>query len=262
MHNNADNILFRCSGLHFIMAPKGIGKGVETNLIDIFVSAKYGRREKIESKYLKKGHAREEDAITLLSRVTKKYLKKNDQRLSNDYVTGELDVFLGEHIRAAEETFDTKCSWSAHTFFRSKYKPLDPAYKWQGHGYMWLSGAKQHTVAHCLVNGTAQAISDEKRELAWRMGIIDPELSDDREKYLEKCRQIEINHIFDIEAFRKENPFFQFDNDVKNWQWDIPMEDRLHMFVVKRDEALIKEIKDRVIESRAWMNLNLFNKAA
>jgi len=37
--------------------------------IDVFVSWKYGRREEIQSKFLDKGNAREEDAITLVSRI-------------------------------------------------------------------------------------------------------------------------------------------------------------------------------------------------
>lgn len=116
---------------------------------------------------MEKGNACEEDSITALSRVTKILFKKNDIRLSNEFVTGEPDLFLGESIYNAERTDDTKTSWSAHTFFRAKNSELDKAYYWQGMAYMWLTGAKVHYVDFCLVNGTVEAILSEKRKLEW-----------------------------------------------------------------------------------------------
>ena len=162
----ASDILFRCSSLGKIKAgPREkagtIAPGVCTHLVDIFVSAVYGRREEAEGKMLEKGNQREEDSLTLLSRVHKNFYRKNDVRLSNKYITGECDIFIGESIENATETIDTKTSWSANTFFRASHADLEEKYEEQGHGYMWLTGAKKHTVAYCLVNGTAQAIMDE-----------------------------------------------------------------------------------------------------
>ena len=260
----ASDILFRCSSLHHLMTePRsksesgafGLSESAKTHLIDTFVSAQYKRREEISGKMLEKGNSREEDSITLLSRVSKIFFKKNDVRLSNDYITGEPDIFLGESINNASETFDTKTSWSAHTFFRSKHKPLDKAYFYQGHGYMDLTGAKKHTVAFCLVNSPANLILDEKKRLVWSMGIIDPEQS---EEYKLKCRQIEINHIFDIKAFEQENPFFEFHSDLSKWEYDIPMKHRLHTFSFDRDELVIEAIHYKIEAGRKWIETNLF----
>lgn len=260
---NANTIVFRSSGIGYLMAePRNktelLADTVKTNLIDIFLSAKYGRREEIKSKYLSKGNAREEDSITLLSRVTKIFFKKNETRLYNSFITGVPDLFTGELIHNAEETFDTKTSWSAHTFFRAKFAALNSMYEWQGQGYMWLTGAKQHTVAYCLVNGTADAIINEKRIASYEAGMLDRD-GNETDVYIEKCKQIEINHIFDIEAFKKEYPYFEFHNDVNNWQWDIPFKDRVHTFTFKRDEEMIKRIQTRIRICRNWMNRELFN---
>jgi hypothetical protein len=252
---DVNTILFRCSSIgHLMPGPKEkegqIQQTTKTHLVDVFVSWKYGRREEVVGKNLDKGNEREEDSVTLVSLVKKKFYKKNNIRLSNEFITGEWDLSDGEPI---EETLDTKTSWSAHTFFRSKNKPLEDDYKWQGHGYMWLTGAKKHTVCYCLVNGTAQAIRDEKRKLAWRYGS-DP---DAHPEYVKKCKQVEINHIFDMFSFKEENPGFDFHSDLSEWKYDIPMIDRLHTFTFDRDEAKIEAIKQRVADCRDWIKNNL-----
>lgn len=259
---NANKLVFRASGSGYLMTePKNknelLADMVKTHLIDVFLSAKYGRREEIKSKFLRKGNAREEDSITLFSRVHKKFFKKNTTRLTNEFVTGEPDLFIGESIYKAEETFDTKTSWSAHTFFRAKFASLNAMYEWQGQCYMWLTGAKKHTVAYCLVNGTADAIIAEKRIASYQPGMMDRE-GNETEALKEQCRQIEINHIFDIEAFRKEYPYFDFHNDVENWKWDIPFQDRVHTFTFHRDEEMIKRLTARIRLCRNWMNRELF----
>lgn len=253
---DVNELTFRCSSLGHIMTNERgkttMGESAKTHLVDVFVSWKYKRREDVEGKYLDKGNEREEDSITLLSRIHKKMYRKNKTRLTNDYITGEWDLDSSEKD-LIEETLDTKTSWSAHTFFRAKKAKLDTKYEWQGHGYMWLTGAKKHTVAYCLVNGTAQAIMDEKKRLAYRYGP-DPDTYPD---YVLKCKQIEINHIFDLHSFKEENHWFDFHNDLSEWRYDIPMSERLHTFTFDRDEAKIEQIKARVIEGRKWIKENL-----
>ena len=231
-----------------------LSESCKTHLIDVFISSHYNRREFIDNKFLDKGNEREQDSITLLSRAKKLMLKKNDTRLSNGFITGEVDVYLGNSITEATEVFDTKTSWSAFTFFRAQNK-LNPMYYWQGMGYMALTGAKKHTVVYCLVNSTAQTIDDEKRKLAYRMNLLDPSTS---QEYLDRCKQIEINHIFDINPFVKENPYYDFANDLEKWEFDIPMTERVFCYEVERDDVAIQKLYDRIIECRKWMNDNLF----
>lgn len=261
----AEEVKFRCSSLgHLMTEPRSksekLGESCKMHLVDVFVSAKYGRREDATGKMLEKGNAREEDSITLLSRTSKQFYTKNDIRLTNEYISGEPDLFKGIKIEIADETLDTKTSWSAHTFWRARTKELDKMYYWQGQGYMALTGAKVHTVAFCLVNGLPGAIQGEKRRLQWASPSIDPDTDLD---YISKAKQVEINHIFDIEHFVKENPGFDFDNDVEAWQkdktWDIPMEERIYLFTVKRDDTAISALYSRIIDCRAWMDENLFN---
>jgi hypothetical protein len=261
---NVDDIRIRCSSLGYIMTePRSkketISDTCKTHLVDVFVSANYGRREDKYGKYIEKGNQREEDSITLLSRVNRVYYRKNKERLEDEFISGEPDIFIGESIRTAEEIYDTKTSWSAHTFFRQSIKDLPDEYKWQGVGYMRLTGARRHTVAFCLVNGTVQAIEDEKRKLSYQMGVFDKSGAEVPEAYLERCRQIEINHIFDLQEFMSESPFYQLDNDPSCWRWDIPKEKRVRCFAIERLEDEISAVEDRVKECRKWINENLKN---
>lgn len=259
MVNNADEILFRSSSTgHLMIEPKNksekIGETTKTHLIDVYVSEKHGRREDVSGKALDKGNECEEDGITLLSRINKKFYTKNEVHLKNDFIKGTPDLFEGKNINNADIVIDTKLSWSAHTFFRAQ-KELNKLYEWQVQSYMWLTGAKEAYVAYCLVNGTLEAIEDEKKRLGWRLGVIDP---GNNPEYLEKAKQIEINHIFDLELFMEHYQHYDLVNNVLDWKYDIPMQDRVFSFHVKRDDEKIERLKNRIIDCREWMNKELF----
>lgn len=253
---NTDTILIRASSAGKLMVdPKNktelLSETTKDYMLELFIAEKYGRREVISNKYTTKGKVREEDSITIVSRHLKKMFKKNDVRLSNDYITGEVDIFEGESIEKATHTIDTKSSWSLNTFLKSK-KSLDKIYYYQGQCYMDLTGAAKHTVAFCLNNSTEQVIIDEKRKLAYTMNIIDP-ANKENEEYANLCKQIEINHIFDIQSFMNEYPWFDFENDVNNWQWDIPLEERIHTYTFEKDEEAISKLYKRVLDCREYL---------
>lgn len=252
-------ILFRASGVGKIMvSPQNkselIAKTVQTHLIDIYASWKYGRREEIDSKFLTKGNDREKTSIKLLSDVTKKLYIKNKQRLNNEYFTGEWD--LHDSVKKITHTTDIKSCWSLHTFLRNKYDKLNKDYYYQGMTYMDLTGAEKHTIAFCLVNSTADAIDSEKRFLSYKKGMIDTNGNESPE-YVKKCQQIEINHIFDIEAFKREYPYYSFHNDLDLWKYDIPEKDRVHTVEIKRDNNIIDKMKLNVTNCREWIKTNL-----
>lgn len=264
MITNANSIKFRCSSLGYLMTePRELAKQkagelsdtAKTHLIDVFVSQVWGRREELNNKYLEKGNVREEDNVTLLALTKKLMLRKNTERLENDFISGELDLFIGKEISKAEKVYDTKTSFSAHTFFRSKNSPLPSNYKWQVTGYMDLSGAKSAGVAFGLVNGTAKQIMKEKYNLSFLYNEVDV---NQNPEYVKKCIQIEKNHIFDMKAFVNENPGFDFHCDPDKWEWDIPIDQRSHIFEVPRVQADIDKIHWKVLVARQWMNTNLF----
>jgi len=77
---------------------------------------------------------------------------KNEIYLKNEYIKGTPDLYKGESIEKATIIRDTKSSWDAYSFFRSKAKSLYDMYYYQGTGYMWLTGAERCSIDYCLNN--------------------------------------------------------------------------------------------------------------
>lgn len=231
-------------------------------LLKIYAEQVKGRREELKNKFLDKGNVRENVAITLVSRVLKKFYKKNEERRSNGFISGEWDLH-DEVDGKIIETLDTKCSWSYITFLEAQEKELNSIYESQGDGYMWLTGAEKHTVIYCLVNGTYQYIKDQIRALSWRHGVLDADITDN-ENFIEDVKQLERNHIFDINEFLTENPDYQpkndvwLDGDAWKWSFDIPKEERVYKITFNRDEKRIEKIKERVTLCRKYMNNKYF----
>lgn len=226
-------------------------------LIKVFALEMYGRTEDVTSKYLEKGIEVENDSITLYSRVKKKFFKKNETRLYNKFIQGLPDLWdgPGDDIQEAEEVMDTKSSWSLITYLNAVVdKKLNHDYKWQGNSYLaLLPKAKLFRLAYCLVNTPAKLITDEKFRAQREMGFMDPQMADADPGYVERCRAIERNHIFDLELFQQHYPHFDFHSDLADWHWDIPKEKRVHEFVFGRNQAEIDQLYKRVPECRKWI---------
>lgn len=230
---NFENTLFRCSSLGYIMTNPRSGTGLsetcQTHLVDVYVSNRYGRNDDVNTKYMEKGNAVEEDSITLYSRVTKKFHTKNVDSLTNKWIKGTPDLFEGDTIHQATHIVDIKSSWDIYTFMRVATKEINKNYYWQLQGYMDLTGAQSATLAYCLVNTPDHLIEDEQRRLMYKMGVIDPTGND---RFAEACAEIERNMRFD----------------------DIPMHERLITFPILRNDVDIMKMHARVEECRKWLN--------
>jgi len=254
--SNKDKPKFRCSGIgHLMTEPKlkadkdagSLSEGAKTHVVDVWTNWKYKRREELYSKYIEKGNELEEDAITLVSVQTGIFHKKNENNLSNEWISGTPDLFIGPDIENAEFIEDTKCSWDVFTFNRTKQKKLNDLYYWQMQGYMMLTGAKEARLRYCLLNATDDLIRDEIRKLGYAMRLIDFE---ETPEFMERAAMVERNMIYDLAGFRKRYPNFDLHLNVSEWQYDIPASERLYTVVVKRDESDIELIKAKV--EKAW----------
>lgn len=194
----------------------------KTHLIECYVSERYGRQKDIYSKYMEKGLAVEEDAITLYSVVKNEFFKKNDERISNAYLTGCPDIREFKHVR------DIKSSWDVFTFFNSKIGKLDPAYEWQLTGYTWIDNADSATLVYCLIDTPETLIQKEVHKLMWDMGAA----TNESPMFLEAKEKLEASMRFS----------------------DIPREERVHEKFIRRDDNKINQIPDRVKECREWLS--------
>jgi len=233
---NFDKQLFRCHNSAVLLSEgnarskvKGISDTLRKELTKVFIRNRYGIEEVIASKYIEKGLAVEEDAITLLSRHCKTFYKKNEERISNDFVSGVPDLFIGKTILEAIEVIDIKASWDIFTFYNSINEPLNPFYYSQLQCYMWLTGARTSRLVYCLVSTPETIVNDQKRRLAWSMGLID---EFDNPDYVRASELIDLNSNFDR----------------------IPIAERIHERVIEFNPDHIEQLKERIIYCRKWLN--------
>lgn len=247
---------FRASGIgHLMTEPKlkadkdagNLSEGAKTHCIDVWTSWKYKRNEEVYSKYLEKGNELEEDGITLVSLETGVFYKKNTENLSNDWITGTPDLYIGRSINEAEFIEDIKSSWDVFTFQRARNKPLNQMYYWQLQSYMWLTGAKESRLRYCLLNATPDLILDEIRKLSYAMRLMPGE---ETPEFKYRAAKIERNMIYDLNEFVTRYPNFDLYSPKAEWKYDIPRSERLHTIVVPRDEKAIEQIKFKV--EKAW----------
>jgi hypothetical protein len=147
-------IKFRCSSIGKLMTePKTqkegpLSVGAKTYIRELAAQEIFGVEFEVSSKQMEKGLLCEPDSIALLNSVRGLALEKNTERRSNDYLTGECDLFHAPRRRG----HDIKTSWSIATFPISVADCLDKLYEYQMHGYMWLWDASEWDVNYCLVN--------------------------------------------------------------------------------------------------------------
>lgn len=233
LKNSMEDFRVRCSSLGAIMTDARsktdpLGATCRKELINLYVNYRYGRKKDITTKYMEKGLRVEEDAIDLYSKITKTFFSKNELRLKDDHISGIPDLYTGKTIHAATMIIDVKSSWDIFTFFEAKTSDINKAYYWQLQGYMALTGASHARLAYCLINTPDELIADEKRKLAWKMGVIDDLASPD---YIEACKEIDRLSIYD----------------------DLDLNERIFMLDLDRDQTAINAIYAKVSECRSWL---------
>lgn len=224
---------FRCSSLwNLMIEPKlkseVISETTKTFLREYYIKKKYNKIKNFENKFIQKGLLVEEDALTQYSVFKKEIYNKNDIELSNDFITGTPDTFIGNDIYNANTIIDIKSSWSIFTFFDSKEDKTNKQYYWQLQGYMWLTGAQNAKLVYCLINTPEQLIIDEKRRLSWKMGLIDYDIN---EEYIEASKLIDQNNNYD----------------------DIPLNEKIHEIIIERNEDDIEKLKNKIITVNEYL---------
>lgn len=153
-----------------------LSTGAKTAIEKIAKQFVYGYDEIVTSKYMEKGMMVEDAAIALYNDVFFTDHRKNTERKTNDWITGECDIFTPGKI------IDIKSSWSLQTFPATAAAGIDKAYEWQGRAYMWLWDVDEFEVAYCLVNTPEELIGYEQPEIHF-VDHITPELRITRVRY-------------------------------------------------------------------------------
>ncbi len=148
-----EKLLVRCSELSKIMTKSRSKKDPLSETTKTYVMQKakedfFGISPSFSNKFTEKGIMNEPLGIEMIN--TTKFLeyKKNTERITNDWLTGECD------INAKDLIIDIKCSWSFETFpiFQEEAEKSvkKSGYDWQLRGYMLLYNKPFAEVVYCL----------------------------------------------------------------------------------------------------------------
>lgn len=154
---------FRASGLSKIMTePKSkdevLSVGAKTEIQHMAKELVYGFTRTFSSKYTEKGIQVEDTSIALYNSVFFTSHAKNTERKTNEWLTGECDIFTGDKI------IDIKSPWSLDTFPAFSAAGADKDYEWQLRAYMMLWDVDQAEIAYCLVDTPDELIGYEPQE--------------------------------------------------------------------------------------------------
>ena len=150
---------FRASQLGKLMTSsrtKGevLSQTAKSYIIQLAKENFYGYRTEITNKYVLKGLEQEQDSIDLLNAVRFENYVKNQERVTNEYLTGCCDIITEDLI------LDLKTSWSLDTFPATSYELKDlNDYEWQGRAYMYLYDRPTFELCYVMVSTHPEFLS-------------------------------------------------------------------------------------------------------
>lgn len=225
-----------------------LSTGAKTYLKNLHSDIVLGRSNNIESKYLEKGISVEDKSILLYSTVTDDFFMKNEERKSNDYFTGCVDMWKnGGGVR------DIKSSWSYETFPIHDTK-IKLVYFTQLQTYMDLYEEEKAYLVYCLVNTPFHLIDKEIKGLDWKYGIMDGN-GDIFKEHIPLVVEKVSNHIFSIDALKdychqSPNVCIEWFDNFK----EVAPQNRVKEYVIDRDEKYINAMKKQVKIAREYLN--------
>lgn len=148
-----------------------LSAGAKTYLKQLAKEFVYGYHKVVDTRYMDKGNALEKDAIEFINARRFKRYAKNTERRSNEFLTGECDIYV-----PGVKTIDTKVSWDISTFPALSEDAHDTLYEWQGRAYMLLWDVPEHEVVHVLLDTPEEMLRQWEQQELHRVGHIDHDL--------------------------------------------------------------------------------------
>lgn len=206
-------------------APPELSKGAKTAIEEIFLEDKFQFRKGISSKFIQKGHAMEDKAITIVSNLLGlEGMKKNETHYENEYIQGTPDaIWRGGFGRGFQ--FDIKNVYYPDGLDGFNAGTVNQIYEYQGKGYDWLLGFESGFVVKVLQNLPPEMLETEVKKLWKEAG---------REWFEEIPEKF----------FKEVEDYFNFER--------LPLEDRIKVFRVDVTEKDKQDIKDAVILGRKY----------
>lgn len=207
-----------------------LSKGCKTFLSGVYAFEKYEKcsvNKDIGSRETEKGKEVEVDSLQLVSFLDDKNLKKNEERVVDNWFSGHPDAYEGENILQATIIHDVKSPWDIETFLSYLGKKLPSIYYWQMQGYMALTGALAAEVHFCLITTPMRFIEDAARAVLRNKNVID-------------------EHLPEYESMQ--------DEVVRNMSFDdIPASERRIKVIVERNDTDIEKARRQVELCREYL---------
>lgn len=230
MTPNFDEILIHCSSLgKLLVEPQkkedkeagNLSSTAKGHLIEVYAKELYDFRKELNNKYITKGNEVEKEGIDALSLQLRYPMEKNEEVFSSEYFVGTPDVITKNMV------FDVKSSYDWLTFLSNIPSKLDPMYVAQVNGYLDLLGYDTGYIAYVLLDTPESIRNKEKFYLLSSMDVI----SEESPSFVKAWEEKEKNMIFS----------------------NHPIEERILLFEVKKDQELLDKAKQKVIKARQFL---------
>jgi hypothetical protein len=213
----------RCSALGALFTePRSksetISATLKTHLNNWYLEKEYGVRTDMTSRYTDKGIQLEDQAIREYNDLFKTNHVKNDEYFEDDFIQGTPDIV------SDDEVLDIKCSFSLSSFPALETKCPNKAYDYQLQGYMRLTGKSKAKLVYVLLDTPEDIIVREAKSIMYK------------EKLPEDFLDILIEEVRESQTYSH-----------------IPIEKRIKIFEVDRNEDIINAIDDKVANAREYL---------
>lgn len=222
--------------------------GQKTILSELVFTEKYGRSNIIHADALTKGIEKEKDSRDLLSKALETFLIHSEERKSNEWVTGAVDIEPNNMI------IDLKTALNWQSFCKILQDKPNENYLRQLDCYMELWGLKDSMLVHTLVDTPSRIIDGEIRRADYSKNILDFE-GMVRDEMIPEVKKIVYNNIFTGEGLDK----YCAESVAVDKSWfldfkEIAVKDRVHMIPHKFDKVRIEQRNECIALAREYMN--------
>lgn len=226
-----DRFKMRCSSLYALFVEpqskaakeaEELSETAKKHLQEVYIDEKWGRSDDILTEAMEKGILCQDQIMEILSFMENKVYKRNTERKTNEWITGEADV-------VHEIITDIKASWKPKSFIPFLTAPMPAAYYYQDQGYCLLWNKPAARTVWGLADCPEVILKKLRSKLLYHLDVA----SDEATEYKEAVKKLEWEHTFG----------------------NIPFSERLIIKNVERDESIIERIPAKVIKAREYLQL-------
>lgn len=150
-------------------------------------------KESLDILQTRKGRECEDDAVQLLNVHDGETYKVHKERINNDFLSGEIDIYLGESVYAATNVTDIKNAFDYPGFLKKINNGLENGQEYQMKAYGDITGSNELFIANTLVTASPEVMIEMQWKVAKKMNAVTLESPE----FLEEWKKWEHSMTFD-----------------------------------------------------------------